>query len=120
MMLQTDSSAPNRLDMVSRERDLKKEKERGSQGRAGHSKMRPRYDLNHFGVFNSLSWGITVMMSFSSTFSFPFLIITTVVLGLLVDACNNFLDADRRSAFLWPSFISASADVGDAAVAVAT
>ena len=26
MMLQTDSSAPNRLDMVSRERDLKKEK----------------------------------------------------------------------------------------------
>ena len=44
-MLQTESSAPNRLDMVSRERDLKKEKERGSQGRAGHSKMRPRYDL---------------------------------------------------------------------------
>ena len=46
-------------------------------------------------------------MSFSSTFSPPLLIITTVALALLVEVCRNFLEADYRLVSLCPSFISA-------------
>ena len=97
-----------------------RKQERGSQDGARHSKERLCYDLNHLGVFNSLSWGITAMMSFSSILSFPFLIITTVALALLVGTGKSLLGADRRSMFLRTSFISISVDVGDVSVAVAT
>jgi hypothetical protein len=69
-------------------------------------KMRHRYNFSLFGAFNSLSCGITATMSFSSAISLPFLLITTVALALLLDVRKNLLDADHRTEFFQPSFIS--------------